>query len=94
MISDHSEEQLAADTVEGDEAQLVEMRTSTRRSRCCRRVSSRVWRFEQLANQIGRSGEEHAPFLPGRFDAERDREVRFPSAGPGRGGISGGADAV
>ena len=57
------------------------MRTSTRSSRCCSRVElAGVARFEQLTHEIGRAGEEHAAFLLRRFDAERDREVRFAGA--------------
>ena len=39
-----------------------------------------IARFEQLTHEIGRAGEEHAAFLLRRFDAERDREVRFAGA--------------
>ena len=57
------------------------MSTSTRSSRCCSRVSSRASRASiELPDEIGRAREEHAPFLLRRFDAERDREVRFAGA--------------
>lgn len=49
--------------------------------------------FEQLPDEIGGAREEHAAFLLGCFDAERDRQVRFAGADrPGDDQILGRSD--
>ena len=80
-VGDQIEEQLAADAVEGHEAQLVDDEdVDAEQPLLEARELARVARFEELAHQIGRAGEEHAPFLLGGFDAERDRQVRLARA--------------
>jgi hypothetical protein len=81
-IRDQIEEQLAADTVEGDEAQFVDDEdVDAQETLLQARELARITGFEQLADEIGRAGEEHAPFLFGRFDAKGDRQVCLPRAG-------------
>lgn len=48
------------------------------------RELARIPRFQELAHQIGRAGEEHAAFLLRGFDTQRDGQVRLP--GPNRAG--------
>jgi hypothetical protein len=81
-IRDQIEEQLAADPVEGDEAQFVDDEdVDAQETLLQARELARITGFEQLADEIGRPGEEHAPFLFGRFDAKGDRQVCLPRAG-------------
>jgi hypothetical protein len=80
-IGDQVEEQLTADTVEGHEAQFVDDEDVDAQEPLLQpRELAPIPRFEQLTDEIGRAREEYAPFLLGRFDAERDREMRFPFA--------------
>ena len=84
-IGDQIEEQLAADPIEGDESELVDDEDVDAQEPLLQpRELARIARFEQLAHEIGRPREEHAPFLLRRFDAERDRQMRL--AGPDRAG--------
>ena len=80
-IGDQIEEQLAADPIEGDESQLVDDEDVDAQQPLLQpRELARIARFEQLADEIGRAREEHAAFLLGRFDAERDRQMRLAGA--------------
>ena len=80
-IRDQIEEQLAADAVKGHEAELVnDEDVDPEEALLQPRKLTRVAGFEQLADQIRRAREEDAALLLRRFDAERDRQVRFPRA--------------
>ena len=80
-VGDQIEEQLAADAIEGHEAQLVDDEDVDAQEPLLQpRELAGVARFEQLPDQIGGAREEHAPFLFRRFDAERDREVGLAGA--------------
>ena len=80
-IGDQIEEQLAADAVEGHEAQLVDDEDVDAQEPLLQpRELAGIARFEQLPDQIGGAREEHAPFLFRRFDAERDRQMRLAGA--------------
>ena len=41
---------------------------------------ARIAGFEELTDEIGGAGKQHAAFLFRRLDAERDRQVRFAGA--------------
>ena len=80
-IGDQIEEQLAADTVERDKPELVDdQHVDAQQPLLESGELAGIARFDQRPHQIRGPGEEHAPFLLRRFDAERDREVCF--AGP------------
>ena len=89
-IGDQIEEQLAADAVEGHEAELVDDQDVEREQTPLEATQlARVAGLEQLAHEIGCPREEHAALLLRRLDAERDRQMRL--AGAGRGSARSGA---
>jgi hypothetical protein len=80
-VGDQIEEQLAADAVEGHESQLVDdQHVDAEEPLLESGELTGIARFDQLPDQIGGSGEEHASFLLRGFDAQCDREVRFAGA--------------
>jgi hypothetical protein len=82
-IGDQIEEQLAADAVERDKAELVNDQDVDAQEPLLQPGQlAGIAGFNQLTHEVGRPGEEHPSFLLRRFHAERDGEVRF--SGPDR----------
>lgn len=82
-VGDQIEEQLAADAVEGHKPELVDDQdVDPEESLLQPGELAGIARFDQLPDEIRRSGKEHASLLLRRLDPERNREVRF--AGPDR----------
>jgi hypothetical protein len=70
-VGEQIEEQLAARTVEGYEAELVDdEHVDAQQSWLQARELAGIAGFEELAHQVGRAGEEHPTFLLGGFDAD------------------------
>ena len=93
-VGDEIEEQLAADAVEGHEAELVDDQdVDPEQALLQARELTGIARLEELPDEIGRAGKEDAAFLGGRFDAEGDGEMRLPGAdGTGQDEILGRGD--
>ena len=82
-VGEQIEEQLAADAVEGHEAQLVDDEYLDAEEPLLEaRELAGIPGFHELPHEVRCAGKEHAPFLFRRFDAERDGEVRLPRSRP------------
>ena len=92
-VGEEIEEQLAADAVERDEAELVDDEdVDTQEPLLQPRERAGIAGFEELLHQIGRSGKQDAAFLFRRLHAERNRQMRFAGADrPGEESDSPGA---
>jgi hypothetical protein len=82
-VGDQLEDRLAADAVEGHEAELVDAQDVEREQAPLQATElTRITGLEQLADEIGRPCEEHLTLLLRRLDAESERQMRL--AGPDR----------
>jgi hypothetical protein len=90
-VGDQIEEQLAADAIEGHEAELVDdQHLDPQQPLLQARQLAAIAGLEQLAHGIGRPREQHPTLLFGGFDAERDRKWVLPvPIGPARIRFSG-----
>ena len=76
-IRNQIEEQLAADAVEGHEAELIDDQHSTRSRRCWSRVSSRLSRASSSWRTTSAARVKSTPLLLRRLHAQRDGQVRL-----------------
>ncbi len=76
-IRDQIKEQLAAGPFERDESHFVhDEDVDAEQSLLETRELARIPRFQELAHQIGRTGEEHASFLLRGFNTQGNGQMR------------------